>query len=148
VSHTIGISFRGTIGTGGKLTINVYTPRGLSTFTGVRTAALPDYSGNYYTVATKDRPFVEFFTASSSGLGSSGYNVGNGVGAGYMFSGSMLVSKQKQVAIVTLTDSGALAVCTGPYKSTRFTGPNAITGDLRGTDGARRNFPCKLSPRP
>ena len=49
-----------------KLTINAYTPRGVSTFQGVRMATLPDYSGNYYTVASKDRPFVEFFTASAS----------------------------------------------------------------------------------
>src|SRR6185503_9460452 len=117
----------------------IYTPRGMSTFTGVLMDTLPDYSGNYYGVASKGRPFVEFFSISPNGLGTGGYDVYNGTGAGYNFDGEMLVSKQKQVAILTMTEYGVLAVRTGPYKTHRATG--AIMGDLRGTDDIKSNFP-------
>lgn len=147
VNHTNGVSFRGTV-SGNRMTLNVYTDRGLVTFTGVRMATLPDYSGSYFGVATKDRPYVEFFSSTPSGLGSGGYTIANGIGPGYFFNGAMMVSKQKQVAIYTLTESGTLTVLTGPYKTNRFTGANAIIGDLRATDGTRKNFPYKLSPRP
>jgi hypothetical protein len=147
VKHTNGISFRGTVGTGGnKLVLNVYTPRGLTTYTGVRMVALPDYTGNYYGVASKDRPFVEFFSIVPNGLATSGYSVNNGVGPGYNFTGHMIVSRQKHVAIQIKTEYDDLSVYIGPYKTNRSTG--AMSGDLRGTDGVRNNFPYKLSPRP
>jgi hypothetical protein len=143
VTHTNGVSFRAVLNSSGtRMTLQAYTDRGLSTFRGVQKTDLPDIDGDFYAFGRKfDQPFIDFFTLVQDPIPNS-YTITNGFGSGYItLQGRALVSKHRQIAIITIRDMALLSVYVGPFNiATR-------RGSLIGTDTVHQHIPYRIAPR-
>ncbi len=141
-SETNGISFRAVVVPGSRITVCTYSPNGNNILRGTPVNTLQvDQSGDFYAFGKRDTlNFVEFFNAQQDPLLPTRYDIG-GVGAGYSFTGRMLVSRSKQIAVATLSLDGSsvLSVYTGSF--------NLVShkGKLSGVDSSDRKLTYSLS---
>ena len=121
VKKTNGVAFRGVVTTGVRMTFNAYTSFGAVTYKGVPTVDLTDLDGDY-TAETKRNGLLafEFFTLEQDPSVLNAYNITNGLGGSYNFNGLALISRQKQMAIYTITDEETprLSTYVGSFNST------------------------------
>jgi hypothetical protein len=145
VLKTNGIAFRAVVTTGVRMTLNAYTSYGTVTYKGVPQVDLADLDAAY-TAETKRNglPAFEFFELAQDPLQLNAYDLGNGFGASYTFSGMALMSAQKQLAIFTLTDGDEPQISTyvGSFKAM------ARKGTLKGAnDTPTYGLPYKVYER-
>ena len=143
VTTTNAVSFRGTVKPGSRITIYTYGPQGNNTLTGKPRSDVGDQSGSYYAVGKRGSlNFVEFLSMEV-GFVPTFYDA-DGVGAGYNFTGQALVSNQKKIAVLTLSEEGVpmLSVHTGSFNLTTH------KGKLSGVDSNDKNTSYSLNPLP
>jgi hypothetical protein len=144
-SETNAISFRAVVVPGSRITVYTYGPDGNNILRGkpVDTAQL-NQSGDFYAIGKRDTlNFVEFLTLQQDSGLPTRYDIG-GIGPGYSFTGRALVSRSKQIAVVTLSLDGSsvLSVYTGSF--------NLVShkGKLGGLDSSSRKLTYNLSVLP
>ena len=145
VYQTNGVSFRAVLNkTVTRMTLQAYTRNGLSTFRGLQAVDLPDLDGDFYGMGTKyNQPFVDFFTFFEDPLALNVYYFSSGQNSTSDLRGKAIVSRHKQIALVTLTlsETPVLSVYVGPFKT------NSLTGKLKGSDGTLHHIPYTIGPR-
>lgn len=141
-SETNAISFRAVVVPGSRITVYTYGPDGNNILRGRPVDTLQaDQSGDFYAIGKRDGlNFVEFLNLQQDALLTTRYDLG-GMGPGYSFTGRALVSRSKQIAVVTLSLDGSavLSVYTGSY--------NLVShkGKLSGVDSSDRKLTYNLS---
>jgi|GEM_PF-2498549 len=143
VTTTNAVSFRGSVKPGSRITIYTYGPQGNNTLTGKPRTDVGDQGGSFYAVGKRGSlNFVEFFSFEQGSTLT--FYSGDGVGAGYNFSNQALVSNQKKIAVLTLSEEGVpnLSVYTGSFNLTSH------KGKLSGVDSSDRKISYNLSPLP
>lgn len=121
VSKTNGVAFRGVVTPGVRMTLNTYNSIGTVTYKGVPTVDLDDLDGDYTAETKRDGLLAfEFFTLEQDPSVLNVYNITNGLGGSYNFSGVMLISRQKQMAIYTVSqeEDPRLSTYVGAFNST------------------------------
>lgn len=131
-SITNGISFRAVVRPGVRMSMSAIRNGQRISYRGVPYVTLADFSGNYYGYGKRDtKQFNELLTMSPSAdpdfaplsLGNL-YDVA-GLGPAYPTEGMALVSRQKYIALVSLsyeTTNGILRSIVGPFKLSRGSG--------------------------
>jgi hypothetical protein len=114
---TNSISFIGKVVPGERLTLVCSTPFGKVIYRGVPTVPLTDISGSWYGTKKTSEPklsFTEFFTLTPIDVNLYDFE---SIGPGYSYGGTLLVSKQKKMAIVAGLDPNDdfVRAVTGPY---------------------------------
>lgn len=136
-SETNAISFRAVVVPGTRITINTYGPDGNNVLRGTPASIAPGLlSGDFYAIGKRDTlNFVEFLNLVNDPMIASRYDA-DGIGPGYDFTGRILVSNKKQIAIATLSLSGVptLSVYTGSFNLTTH------RGKLTGVDSSDRRL--------
>jgi hypothetical protein len=141
-TETNAVSFRAVAVPNSRITVCTYGPNGNNVLRGkpVDTAQI-NQSDDYFAIGVRDGVnFVEFLgLLQDSGLPTR-YDITGGMGPGYSFTGRALVSRSKQIAIVTLDQDGSavLSVYTGSY--------NLVShkGKLSGVDSSDRKLKYNL----
>jgi hypothetical protein len=137
---TNSISFVGKVFPGKRLTLVCSTPFGKVTYRGVPTVPLADISGPWYGIKKTSSPkqsFTEFFTLAPNGVNIYDFE---STGPGYTYSGALLVSRQKKIAIVAglNPDFDFVRAVTGPYL------PGKGKAMLRGWDQPAGSFTNRI----
>jgi hypothetical protein len=120
VKATNAVSWRASVVTGKRMTLNAYLPKGRNTYTGTPVTALPDISGDYIGSGKRgNQGIVEFMTLQPSFDFPGVYEM-TGTGAGYAFDGFVLPSRRNQVAVYMQTDRDPypIIVHTGAFNNT------------------------------
>ena len=144
VTTTNAVSFRGTVVPGSHITLYTYGPNGNNTLRGKPRTDLGNLGGEFYAIGKRSSVnFVDFLSLAQDSVTATLYGV-DGMGAGYSFSGTALVSNQKKIAVLTLSlDGGAvLSVYTGSFSLT------SRKGKLSGEDSNDKKVTYSLSPLP
>ncbi len=121
VLKTNGVAFRGVVTPSVRMTFNAYTSFGTVTYKGVPTVDLTDLDGDYTAETTRNGLLAfEFFTLEQDPSTLNAYNITGGLGGSYNFNGLTLISRQKQMAIYTITDEATpvLSAYVGTFDST------------------------------
>lgn len=144
-SETNGISFRAVVVPGVRITIYTYSPNGNNILRGGPVNPMQaNQSGDFYAVGKRaGLNFIEFLNLQQDSLFPTRYDIA-GIGPGYSFTGRALVSRSKQIAVVTLSLEGSsvLSVYTGPF--------NLVSrkGKLSGVDSSDRKLTYNMSVLP
>jgi len=128
---TNGISFKGSVRPGVRITLNVNRDDGRKfTYKGIPLVPQPSIAGNYYATGGREKvPFNEIMTLTP-GTDPNTYDV-VGTGPAYTFMGSAYLSGSKHLALYTLSDETTnlvLRSVSGPFKFSATTG----SGELKG----------------
>ena len=121
VQKTNGVAFRGVVTPGVRMTLNAYNSFGTVTYRGVPTVDLTDLDGDYTAETTQNGLLAfEFFTLEQDPSTLNVYNITGGFGGSYNFNGMALISRQKQMAIYTITEEETprLSTYVGSFNST------------------------------
>jgi len=121
VLKTNGVAFRGVVTPGVRMTFNAYTRFGTVTYKGVPKVDLADLDGDYTAETKRDGLLAfEFFTLAQDPSTFNAYNITGGLGGSYNFNGLALISRQKQMALYTITDEATPRFSTyvGSFDST------------------------------
>ncbi len=143
VTTTNSVSFRGTVVPGSRITLCTYGPDGNNTLRGKPRTDPGNLGGSFYAIGKRASVnFVEFSTLAQFSIPTA-YNV-DGSGPGYNFTGEALVSNQKKIAILTLTEEGVplLTVYTGSFNLT------SRKGKLSGEDSNGKKTSYNFNPLP
>ena len=146
VMKTNGIAFRAVVTTGVRMTLNAYTRYGTVTYRGVPTMDLTDLDGDYTAETRQDGLLAfEIFTLEQDPSKLNAYNITNGLGGSYNFSGAALFSRQKQMAIYTISneEKPKLSTYVGSFN------PTTRRGSLNGANNTPTyGIPYKVFGRP
>ena len=121
VLKTNGVAFRGVVTPGVRMTLNAYNSIGTVTYKGVPTVDLADLDGDYTAETKRDGLLAfEFFTLEQIPSILNAYTITNGLGGSYNFNGLVLISRQKQMAIYTVSqeEDPRLSTYVGAFNST------------------------------
>lgn len=142
---TNGVSFRAVLNaSGSRMTMQAYTQSGQTTLRGLRALDLPDIDRDFYGMGKKaGQPYVDFFTLEPLAGLQNVYAITNGQASASGLRGAAILSRQKQIAILTITEAepAVLSVYVGPFKT------NSLTGNLKGSDQTLNNIPYTVGPR-
>ena len=144
---TNSASFRGTARTGVRFNFNVFSGVGTVSYKGVPMIDLPDIDGDYFAETRRSGlASYDFFTLTQNlGGGLNTYDISNGNAGAFLFGGGAILSRQKQLAVVTLSgeEEPTLSAYVGPFSTT------TRRGNLIGADNKPAyNIPFKIYPRP
>ena len=143
---TNSVSFRGTARSGLRFNFNAYSSAGTVSYKGVPMVDLPDIDGDFVAQTRRSgTTSYDFFTLTQNlGGGLNTYDISNGNAGAFIFGCGAILSRQKQLAIVTLSgeEEPTLSSYVGPFNST------TRRGSLIGADNKPSyNIPFKIYPR-
>jgi hypothetical protein len=145
-NRTNGMSFKGSVVPGRRITLNGSNPHGKTVFSGVIRNVLPDISGNYYAAGKKGgKSHVEMLSLSPGTGGNAGVNSYDltSFAPGYVGLGHAILTSNKKLGIyyeVGATNPGIVAI-SGNFNF------NSFKGSLTGTDGTN-NISVRVGQTP
>jgi hypothetical protein len=146
VTNTItnSLSFTATVKPGTRMTMMQTDPEGRHTYSGVPFQTVSNLTGSYIGVGTYDGvQRVEFFDLVTDPFPPNTFDL-TGAGAGYLYAGSAMLSRQKKLTLVHSQTSGP-----SPFLVTALGGsfnPATRRGTVSGTDGNGARITFRISP--
>lgn len=146
VTNTItnSLSFTATVQPGKRMTLLQTDAEGRHTYIGLPFVTVSNLTGSYIAVGTYDGvQRVEFFDLDADVFPPNTFDLMGG-GAGYIYGGGAMLSRQKKLTLVHLRTSGP-----SPFLVTALGGSfNPVTrrGTVAGTDGNGARITLRISP--